>query len=127
MIVFDANYLIGAPKPNSPERDEIKRWHFAGEILATSSIAWTEFLSGPVTQENIADLRALLPGGILEFDEVCAATAARLFNATGRKRSLRVDAMIAATAIENGARLATRNTTDFQLFAPHGLKLAMRD
>ena len=127
MIILDANYLIGAPKPSSPERDEIKRWLAAGESLATSSIAWTEFLSGPVTEENISDLRSLLDGGILEFDEPCAATAAHLFNATGRKRSLRVDGLIAATAIENDSRLATRNLEDFQLFVPHGLKLANQD
>lgn len=124
MIVLDANYLIGAPKPGSPELAEIGRWRQAGETLATSAIAWTEFLSGPVTAENIADLRLLLDGGVLEFDEACAATAARLFNATGRKRSLRVDGMIAATTLENKALLATHNLDHFRPFLAHGLKLA---
>lgn len=124
MIVLDTNYLIGAPKPDSPELGEIRRWRLAGEVLATSALVWAEFLSGPVTEENIADMRALLDGGVLEFDETCAVTAAQLFNATGRKRSLRVDGMIAATAINAGARLATRNSQDFQLFAPLGLQLA---
>lgn len=124
MIILDSNYLIGAPKPNSPEREAIRHWRLTGESLATSTIAWTEFLSGPVTEENVADMRTLLDGGVLAFDEGCAETAARLFNATGRKRSLRVDGMIAATAIENNARLATRNFDHFHLFAPHGLQLA---
>jgi predicted nucleic acid-binding protein len=126
MILLDANYLIGAPKPGSPELAEIQRWRQAGESIATSAIAWTEFLSGPVTEENVADLRVLLDGGVLEFDEACAITAARLFNATGRKRHLRVDGMIAATTLENHARLATHNLDHFQPFLSHGLKLAPR-
>jgi predicted nucleic acid-binding protein len=126
MILLDANYLIGAPKPGSPELAEITRWRQRGETIATSAIAWTEFLSGPVTEENIADLRTLLDGGVLEFDEASAGTAAWLFNATGRKRSLRVDGMIAATALENDARLATHNREHFDPFVPHGLKLAPR-
>lgn len=33
-----------------------------------------------------------------------------------------VDCMIAACAILNGQRLASRNLADFQRFVPHGLK-----
>jgi predicted nucleic acid-binding protein len=40
-----------------------------------------------------------------------------------RKRSLRVDAMIAGTAITAKASLATNNRTDFEPFASHGLQL----
>ncbi|HEY5550948.1 MAG TPA: PIN domain-containing protein [Opitutaceae bacterium] len=124
MIVLDANYLIGAPKPGSTELSDIARWHQAGETLSTTAIAWTEFLSGPVTAEDVADVRALLAGGVLDFDEACAETAARLFNLTGRNRRLRVDGMIAAITMMNHGRLATRNLHDFQLFVPQGLKLA---
>jgi predicted nucleic acid-binding protein len=35
----------------------------------------------------------------------------------------RIDAMIAATAILAGARLATLDKGDFKVFVPHGLKL----
>ncbi|MEI6105955.1 MAG: PIN domain-containing protein [Opitutae bacterium] len=124
MILLDANYLIAAPQPGSAEFAELARWQRSGDTLSTAAVAWTEFLSGPIHPDDEADVRALLGAGIFVFDETCAATAARLFNATGRKRSLRVDAMIAATAIENDARLATRNRDDFQLFVPYGLKLA---
>lgn len=127
MILLDSNFLISGTRENSAEAGQLVTWRLSGETLATSAIAWTEFLSGPVAAEIAGDLRTLLDGGILEFDEACAATAARLFNATGRKRSLRVDAMIAATALENDALLATRNLEDFQPFVPHGLKLATRD
>lgn len=124
MIVLDANYLIAASHATSREFKDIQRWQDAGEAIATAAIAWTEFLSGPVHPDDIVDMQGLLNAGIFSFDDTCAETAARLFNATGRRRSLRVDAMIAATVIENDARLATRNSTDFQLFIPHGLKLA---
>jgi predicted nucleic acid-binding protein len=53
-----------------------------------------------------------------------AIESARLFNATGRKRHLRVDAMIAAAAILANAELATGNTGHFAEFRKYGLKLA---
>ena len=52
-----------------------------------------------------------------------AAVAAQLVNAAGRKRTLRVDSMIAGAAVTAGAVLATNNKKDFALFEPHGLKL----
>jgi predicted nucleic acid-binding protein len=53
-----------------------------------------------------------------------ANESARLFNLVGRKRSLRVDAMIAGTAIAAHARLATDNRADFLPFVAHGLVFA---
>jgi DNA (cytosine-5)-methyltransferase 1 len=44
-------------------------------------------------------------------------------HATGRKRHLRVDAMIAGTATAVGARMATGNRSDFEPFTKHGLTL----
>jgi predicted nucleic acid-binding protein len=42
----------------------------------------------------------------------------------GRKRTARYDCMIAAAAIQAGARLATSNTVDYRTFAAQGLQLA---
>lgn len=42
---------------------------------------------------------------------------------TGRKRNLRVDAMIASAAIITDAKLATENITDFTNFVHLGLQL----
>jgi predicted nucleic acid-binding protein len=61
---------------------------------------------------------------IVDFSEVQAIEAARLFNAVGRQRRLRVDAMVAATAIVAGAALATGNRADFDPFVAYGLRLA---
>jgi predicted nucleic acid-binding protein len=85
--------------------------------------AWFEFLCGPVTPAQISTIRAFLTE-IVVFDEPQAREAARLFNAVGRKRHLRVDAMIAGTASAVGAALATGNRADFAPFVAHGLLLA---
>jgi predicted nucleic acid-binding protein len=85
--------------------------------------AWYEFLCGPVASRHIQIVRGFLAGGVIAFEEVQAIEAARLFNAVGRARRLRTDAMIAATAIVAGARLATSNAEDFKAFVPHGLTI----
>jgi predicted nucleic acid-binding protein len=61
---------------------------------------------------------------IIPYTADQAVESARLFNAAGRPRGLRVDAMIAAVAVVADARLATTNTKDFARFEPFGLRLA---
>jgi predicted nucleic acid-binding protein len=53
-----------------------------------------------------------------------AVEAARLFNATGRRRGSFRDCIVAATAVTWGVPLATCDRADFERFAPHGLELA---
>jgi len=48
-----------------------------------------------------------------------------LFNKPGRRRGSRFDCLIAATAILAQAEVATVNQSDFKVFVPHGLKLAV--
>ncbi|MBB5035355.1 type II toxin-antitoxin system VapC family toxin [Prosthecobacter vanneervenii] len=122
MICLDTNYLILGLMPGSRESQELIQWAQAGETLITAMPAWYEFTCGPVTAKQVAAIRSFLHH-LIAFDEPLAAEAARLFNAAGRKRTLRIDAMIAATAIVAGASLATNNLKDFSAFVPHGLKL----
>jgi predicted nucleic acid-binding protein len=124
VILLDTNYLIRALVKGSVEANEIIAWLHATEGLCTSTVAWYEFLCGPVDDEGIALVRSILDERILPFTADQAAESSRLYNATGRKRALRVDAMIAAAAIIGNAVLATDNTTDFSNFIPHGLRLA---
>lgn len=123
MILLDTNYLIRALVPGSVEAAAIFGWIDAQEDLCTSSVCWYEFLCGPVDEEGVIVVRAILRERILPFTGDQAAESSRLFNAVGRKRSLRVDAMIAAAAIVANAELATANFDDFAGFEPLGLRL----
>ena len=125
MICLDTNYLIRGLIKGAQESAKLIEWYQSGEVLLSAAPAWYEFLCGPVAGSQISAVRAFLSGGVSAFEEVQATEAARLFNAIGRVRRLRVDAMVAATAIVAGARLATSNTEDFNTFVPHGLKLAL--
>ena len=122
MICLDTNYLILGLVPGSREGLELTAWAQKGEILVTSITCWYEFLCGPVTPAQIHAMRSFLQQ-ILPFGEPQSIAAAQLFNATGRKRALRVDSMVAGSAIVAGARLATNNRTDFGAFTNHGLIL----
>lgn len=125
MICLDANFLIGGVSEARPESRHLLAWAAAGETFCTASPAWYEFLCGPVTPAQIETMLAFLEGGIIPFAVDHAQVAARLFNAAERPRRLRVDAMIAATAISQQVALATLNTADFKLFTSHGLVLAI--
>ncbi|HUG09370.1 MAG TPA: PIN domain-containing protein [Opitutaceae bacterium] len=127
MIHLDANYLIRGNQTGTPEDAELKRWLESGEMLATSSIAWMEFVSGPVSTAAVESIRHALGDRIVAFTEAEAELAALLYNSTGRRRSMRYDCMIAAAAISAGAELATANQVDFSQFVPHGLKLGSRN
>ncbi|RKX88378.1 MAG: hypothetical protein DRP58_00590 [Spirochaetes bacterium] len=123
MVLLDTNYLIRSLIPETLEASRIINWIKNSEVLCTSTIAWYEFLCGPVNEEGIIVVHSLIEERVLPFTSDQSVEAAHLFNKTGRKRNLRVDAMIASAAIINNAKLATENITDFNHFVPLGLKL----
>ena len=123
MIFLDTNYLIRTLVAGTAEAEHVTGWINDDCDLCTGSVVWYEFLSGPVDEDGIDIVRAMLDDRVLPFVSDAATEAARLYNLTGRVRRLRVDAMIAASAIVAGATLATGNTADFLPFASHGLKL----
>jgi predicted nucleic acid-binding protein len=125
MIHLDTNYLIGLLVKGSAAAIEVDGWLGAGELLAASAVAWTEFLNGPVTPLEISRAEAVLQSRIVPFGQEEATLAAELFNKTGRRRGSRFDCLIAATAIRALAQLATVNQSDFKVFVPHGLTLAV--
>jgi predicted nucleic acid-binding protein len=121
MILLDTNYLIGALVVGSDESKQILDWLGQGEVLITAMPAWYEFLCGPVSEVQAKAVQSFLTE-IVPLDEAQSREAARLFNQTGRRRALRIDALIAACATLKGALLATRNTSDFEIFVNHGLQ-----
>jgi predicted nucleic acid-binding protein len=125
MIHLDTNYLIGLLVRGSAQAQDVDGWLAAGRALATSAVAWTEFLNGPVTPLEISRAELVLESRIVPFGKQEAVLAADLFNKTGRRRGSRFDCLIAATAILAQAETATANHTDFKAFVPHELKLAV--
>ncbi|HUA68108.1 MAG TPA: type II toxin-antitoxin system VapC family toxin [Candidatus Saccharimonadales bacterium] len=123
MIHFDTNFLIQATLAGSSASQQFHAWVSNQEICSVSSIAWAEFLCGPVdaTAESLA--RQIFPNPE-PFLAVDATFAANLFNQTGRRSRSLADCMIAAVAIRCGAKVATINQTDFKPFVSHGLVLA---
>ncbi len=124
MIHLDTNYLIGLLVKGSPQAGDVDGWLKAGQTLAASAVAWTEFLNGPVTPLEISRAEAVLQSRIISFGQPEAVLAADLFNKTGRRRGSRFDFLIAATVILTQAEMATVNQSDFKVFVQHGLKLA---
>ena len=123
MIHLDTNFLIQALVPSSVAAAKLQTWKKDGEELDISSIAWSEFLCGPLNQndETLAQLLFPAPEPFLASD---AVTAAALFNATGRRSRSLADCQIAAVALRCDARVATADASDFIQFQTHGLTLA---
>ena len=123
MIHLDTSFLIRALVPGSQEDARLRGWMRANEPLGMSTIAWTEFLCGPV-DETALSLASVVVGRYSRFTEEMAVIAARLFNGSGRRRGTIVDCMIAATALAQEAAVATSNPDDFSRFEAFGLALA---
>ncbi|MFI5257702.1 MAG: PIN domain-containing protein [Gemmatimonadales bacterium] len=123
MIYLDTNFLIGALDPLSLEQRRIREWVARRRIIRASSVAWAEFLCGPVRPEDIR-LAGTIIGEPMPFAAGDGNTAAWLFNRSGRRRGTLLDCMIAAAAINASASLATNNVADFERFVESGLELA---
>jgi predicted nucleic acid-binding protein len=123
MIHFDTNVLVAASNRDRALESRLEGWLGAGETFATSAIAWSEFLCGPILDGQIQATRELIESRVVPFDTAEAVLAADLFNRTGRSRGRRMDCLIAATAICAGAAFATENRRDFQPYVAAGLRL----
>lgn len=123
MIHLDTSFLIPALIPDTPQNRQLRSWVSNGEVIVVSSVTWAEFLCGPLSQRDL-NAAFQVVDRYLEFTTEHAVIAARLFNATGRRRRMMVDCMIAAVAIVDDAPLATVNIVDFRRFTERGLRLA---
>lgn len=119
MIHLDTSFLIHALLPESPADRRLRDWLRGGDDLAISSVAWAEFLCGPVGDSELESVMSILRE-IVPYTGVDAETTTRLFNLGGRRRGSLADCMIAAVAVRAGASLATVNPGDFRRFATAG-------
>ncbi len=119
-IHLDTSFLILATSPSSAEAARLAEWLADGRIIRMSAIAWAEFVCDPVSAREI-DAAARVTRRPVAFDAMDPMLAGRLFNLGGRRRRSLPDCMIAATALNAGAALATGNAEDFKRFAPLGL------
>lgn len=124
MIHLDTSFLIRALVHGTPEDRDLRSWIRAGTPLAMSTVGWAELLCGPLAESHLALVQRIVDE-IVPFDVAAATRAAQFFNRTGRRRGSLADCMIAATAIEAGATLATSNRDDFERFAAEGLRLTV--
>ena len=120
MIHLDTSFLIRALNVGTLEDCKLREWISAGETLSMSTVAWAEFLCGPLDQSEI-ELAAQIVGQQSVFTPDHAAISARLFNESGRRRGSLLDCMIAAAALAEGAPIATMNVADFRRFEDSGL------
>lgn len=122
-VHLDTNYLIAyAGEASTDVVSRVEEWIREDRKFCCSSIAWAEFLCGPVLPEEIAAMETLLHA-VLPVTPGLAAEGACLFCATGRRSRSLADCIISATAMSDNAPLATMNQSDFLPFVPHGLIL----
>jgi len=123
-IHLDTCFLIHALVPDSDADTRLRQWLSGGHRISMNSVAWTEFLCGPLPAPDLVLAEQVITER-LEYSESDARRAAELFNSTGRRRGTLVDCMIAASACERDAPLATLNRKDFEAFRKSGLRLAV--
>ena len=108
-MLADSNILIYAIQPNYAG---LRRWLLA-ELPAVSVITRVEVLGyHQLRQEEAAALHALF--NALEILYPNYATFEHAIALRQQRKISLGDALIAATALEHGLRLATHNTADFQ-------------
>lgn len=122
MIHLDTGFLIRALVRGSPQDTKLRSWLGSSTEVDMSSIAWAEFLCGPVDQRE-ADLAARILPNRPAFISGDAVLAAKLFNISGRRRGTFIDCMIAAVALGANAPLATTNPNDFRRLETAGLQI----
>ena len=122
MIHLDTSFLIRALARGTSEDRDIRTWLTDGTELGISAVCWAEFLCGPVAAAEV-ELAGRLLAEPEPFVAADAIAAAKLFNASGRRRGSFEDSLIAATAMRVGAGLATANAADFRRFEKAGLRV----
>jgi predicted nucleic acid-binding protein len=121
-IHLDTSFLIRALVPGSAADRQLRQWLQKSCRLAMVTIAWTEFLCGPLKPGD-HELAERIITERIAYSEQDALRAAEFFNKSGRRRGSMIDCVVAAAACGRSAALATLNLDDFQRFEGLGLRL----
>ncbi len=122
MIHLDTSFLIQSLVAGSESDKKLQTWLANGDALGISTIAWSEFMCGPLTsdQQVLAETLVGTPEPFIRLD---ADKAAELFNLSGRRSRSLADWQIAAVALRCSARIATVNRPDSLALEPFGVVL----
>lgn len=112
VIHVDTGFIIHALVPASQAEARLRRLLEDGQKVSISSIAWAEFLCGPVGPDEIERASNVFRE-IAPFTAADCETAVALFNRGGRRRRSMGDCMIAAVAPGTGRRLPPRTPETF--------------
>ncbi|HKY34567.1 MAG TPA: type II toxin-antitoxin system VapC family toxin [Polyangiaceae bacterium] len=119
---LDTDFLVYALSSRGVEWRRLAAIVDSDAMLEISALSWYEFCRGPRTPEQIAVARGLFGDqGIIALTEAIAERAGEEFRRLGSPRRRAADVVIGITAVSYGARLVTRNRTDFEDI--HGLEL----
>lgn len=125
-LLLDTNALVALADPIHPLFRSIESEIRRGSICSTNSVAWHEYVRGPLSDTDHQRTLWILENRIHTLDKDDAEVAALLFNRSGRKRSTTSDCLIAASALRRDLFLVTWNLSDFEPFSAYGLKLLQR-
>ncbi len=121
---LDTNALIALADSGERLVHRVRERVLLGVLPEASAVAWHEFVRGPLMPDELLRVERVLGARIQPVTRSTAELAARLFNATGRRRASTADCFVAASAIESEAELLTADREDFKLFQPYGLHLS---
>ena len=111
---LDTDFLVWALSRHGSERKRLLELADSDVEIRISAVAWYEFARGPRTPEQLAVARSFFfDDGIIPFSEELAALAAQTFRQLGSPRRRAADIAIGVSAAAMGARLLSRNATDF--------------
>jgi predicted nucleic acid-binding protein len=117
------NALVALGDPSHPVFVALEKEITEGSVCSTNSVAWHEFVRGPLKDTDHHRALWILENRIHALDKEDAEIAALLFNRGGRKRASTSDCLIAASALRRELQLVTLNLSDFEPFVAYGLKL----
>lgn len=123
-ILLDTNALIALSDPSDPLFQYTEKAIRNGTQACTSSVAWHEYVRGPLLDQDRDRALRVIESRIFSLDRRQAEVASELFNLTGRRRGSTADCLIAAYAVCHKTDLLTCNLGDFRPFVPLGLSLA---